>query len=178
MAELITIARPYAEAAFELAQEKNALPAWSGALALISQVASDARMGAALDNPALGAGEKESLFLSVAGDKLDADARNFVRVLIESGRIGLAPEIRELYEKRKLEAEGVARARIETALPISDADVEALKNALARRFGKKVEATVVVNEALIGGTRISVGDTVIDDSVAGKLAAMKAQLTA
>lgn len=178
MAELSTIARPYAEAAFDLAREKNALPAWSRMLELVDAVAADARMGEALASPRLGDAEKESLFLSVCGDRLDADGRSFVRVLIEADRIGLAREIREIYEKRRNDAEGVARAVIESALPVSDADLAGLKSALERRFGRKVEATVRVNPELIGGARITVGDTVIDDSVQGRLAAMATELTA
>ncbi|MBP8139356.1 MAG: F0F1 ATP synthase subunit delta [Burkholderiales bacterium] len=178
MAELSTIARPYAEAAFDLAREKNALPVWSRMLELVAAVATDARMSEALASPKLGDAEKESLFLSVCGDKLDADARSFVRVLIESDRIGVAREIREIYEKRRNDAEGVARAVIESALPVSDADLKGLVTALERRFGRKVEAIVRVNPDLIGGARITVGDTVIDDSVQGKLTAMATQLTA
>ena len=178
MAELSTIARPYAEAAFEIASAKRALPAWSRMLELVETVASDARMRVALSNPTLGDDAKESLFLSICGERLDADAKSFVRVLIEADRIGLAREIREVFEKRRHDAEGVARASIESAMPLSDADLAALKAALERRYGKKVEATVSVNPALIGGARITVGDTVIDDSVAGKLAAMQNALTA
>ena len=178
MAELSTIARPYAEAAFEIASAKRALPSWSRMLELVDSVASDARMRTALASPTLGDAEKESLFLSVCGDALDADAKSFVRVLIESDRIGLSREIREVYEKRRHDAEGVARASIESAMPLSDADLAAMKAALERRFGRRVEATVAVNPALIGGARITVGDTVIDDSVQGKLTAMATELTA
>ena len=178
MAELSTIARPYAEAAFELAREKTALPAWSRMLDLIASVATDARMRTALASPKLDDAEKESLFLSVTGENLDDDARSFVRVLIKSDRIALAREIRELFEVRRNEAEGVARATIESALPMSEAEQAGLTAALERRFGRKVEATVKVNAELIGGARITVGDTVIDDSVLGKLTAMKNQLTA
>lgn len=178
MAELSTVARPYAEAAFEIASGANALPAWSRMLDLVAKVAGDARMTEALASPKLDDRAKESLVLSVCGDALDADARSFVRVLIESDRISLAREIRELYEKRRRDAEGVARAVIETAMPMADADLAALRVALERRFGKKVEAEVHVVPELIGGARIRVGDTVIDDSVAGKLAAMAIQLTA
>lgn len=178
MAELSTIARPYAEAAFDLAREKSALPAWSRMLELVASVATDARMRTALASPKLGDAEKESLFLSVTGEGLDEDATSFVRVLIASDRISLAREIRELFETRRNEAEGVARATIESALPMSDAELAGLKSALERRFGRKVDATVRVNAELIGGARITVGDTVIDDSVQGKLTAMKNQLTA
>jgi len=178
MAELSTIARPYAEAAFEIAREKNALANWSGMLSLVSSVASDARMRAALASPKLGDAEKESLFLSIAGEGLDADARSFVRVLIETDRIALAPQVLEIYEQRRHDAEGVATARIESALPVSDDELAGLRAALERRFRRKIEAKVEVNPSLIGGARITVGDTVIDDSVLGKLTAMKNQLTA
>ena len=178
MAELSTIARPYAEAAFDLAREKNALPQWSRMLGLVASVATDPRMREALASPKLGDAEKEALFLSVTGDGLDADARSFVRVLIESDRIGLTRELLDIFEKRRNEAEGVARATIESAMPVSDDELQALRAALERRLGRKVEATVKVDDALIGGARITIGDTVIDDSVLGKLTAMKNQLTA
>jgi len=178
MAELSTIARPYAEAAFEIARERKALDVWSRMLALVSSVASDAGMRSALASPKLGDPEKESLFLSVAGEGLDADARSFVRVLIESDRIALAPQILEIYEQRRHDAEGVALARIESAMPVSADELKALSAALERRFRRRIEATVVIDPSLIGGARVTVGDTVIDDSVLGKLTAMKNQLTA
>ena len=178
MAELSTIARPYAEAAFEIAREKNALAPWSRMLGLVASVATDPRMQTALASPKLGDAEKESLFLSVTGEGLDADVRSFVRVLIEADRIGLTREIVEIYEKRRNEAEGVSRATIESAMPVTDAELAQLKASLEKKLGRKVEATVKVNEALIGGARITIGDTVIDDSVLGKLTAMKNQLTA
>ncbi len=178
MAELSTIARPYAEAAFEIAREKDALPTWSRMLALVASVASDAGMRSALASPKLGDAEKESLFLSVAGEGLDDDARSFVRVLIEADRIALAPQILAIYEQRRHDAEGVALARIESAMPVSGDELAALSAALERRFKRRIEAKVEVDPSLIGGARITVGDTVIDDSVLGKLTAMKNQLTA
>ena len=176
MAEPTTVARPYAEAAYALARDANALPAWSEMLRVASAVASDARMRAALDNPKLAAAEKESLFLSICGDKLDTGGRNFIRVLIEAERIGLLPEIRTLFETLKDEADGVARAQITSAFPIDDAQLAALRKGLERRFGKKIEATVSVDRALIGGAKIIVGDTVIDASVQSELQAMANEL--
>jgi F-type H+-transporting ATPase subunit delta len=170
--EPTTVARPYAEAAYALARDANALPAWSEMLRVATAVASDARMHAALDNPKLAAAEKESLFLSICGDKLDTGGRNFIRVLIESERIGLLPEIRTLFEMLKDEADGVARAQIISAFPLDDAQLAALRQGLERRFGKKIEATVSVDRALIGGAKIVVGDTVIDASVQSELQAM------
>ena len=178
MAELLTIARPYAEAVFALAQEQNALPVWAEMLKLAGDVAADPQMRVALDNPKLGKDAKESLFLSVCGDRLNADGKNFVRVLIEAERIELLPEIRELYGALKDEADGVARANIASAFPVTDAELASLKAALEKRFGKKIEATVSVDEELIGGARITVGDTVIDASVQGELQAMATHLRA
>jgi F-type H+-transporting ATPase subunit delta len=178
MAELTTIARPYAEAAFRLAREKNALSAWSQMLRLIGGVVADPQMAGALDNPKLTAGDKESLVLSVCGDKLDSLGRNFVRVLVESDRVALLPQIAALFEDLKNDAEGVAQATIASAFALSDAQVAELKAALEKRFGKRIEATVSVDPALIGGARVTVGDTVIDGSVQAQLEAMANQLRA
>jgi F-type H+-transporting ATPase subunit delta len=176
MAELTTIARPYAEAAFELAQAANDLPHWSEMLRLAGAVAADDSMRNALDSPTLDAPAKESLFLSILGDRLNPQGRNFIRVLIEADRISILPQIRELFEVRKHEAEGVAKATIESATTLSDEQVSQLTAALERRFRRKIDASVTINNALIGGARITVGDSVIDGSVQGKLAAMAQQL--
>ena len=178
MAERTTVARPYADAAFGIARERNALAGWSEMIASAEAIAGDTTMAGALQNPKLGAAEKATLFLSVAGDRFSPEMRNFVRVLIDARRIDLLPEVRVLYEALRNEAEGVARARIESAQPLSDAQVGELASAMGRRLGKRVEATAVVNPALIGGARIAVGDTVIDGSVRGKLEQMKSALLA
>jgi F-type H+-transporting ATPase subunit delta len=176
MAEPITVARPYAEAAYALAREGNALPVWAEMLRVATAVGSDSQVRAALDNPKLAAAEKEALFLSICGDKLDPAGRSFIRVLIEADRIGLLPEIRTLFDALKDEADGVARAQIISAFPLDDAQLAALRKGLERRFGKKVEATVSVDRALIGGVAIRIGDQVIDASVRGKLAQMSSAL--
>jgi F-type H+-transporting ATPase subunit delta len=172
MAEQITVARPYAEAAFAIAREQNALPVWAEMLRLASTVAADPKVRAALDNPKLTAGDKEALFLSVCGDRLDSDGRSFIRVLLEADRIGLLPDIRRLFGTLKDAADGVARATILSAFPVTDAQLSALTAALERRFGKKIDATVSVDRELIGGARIAVGDSVIDGSVRSELQAL------
>jgi len=172
MAEQITVARPYAEAVFSLAREQNSLPAWSETLRLAAAVAADPRMRAALDNPKLSAGDKEALFLSTCGDRLSADGRSFIRVLVGADRIGLLPDIRDLFHELKDTADGLARAQIASAFPLGESELAALKSALERRFGKRIETTVSVDSSLIGGAKIVVGDTVIDGSVAGELQAM------
>ena len=178
MAEPTTIARPYAEAAFEIARDKNELPVWSEMLRFAETVVADARVAAGLDNPRLSTQDKESLLLSIAGDKINADGRNFLRVLIESDRIALLPHVRTLFDALKDDAENVAKATIESAFPLSPEQVTEITSALEKRFGKKIEAAVSVNRTLIGGVRIAVGDAVIDGSVQAKLEAMRGQLRA
>ncbi len=172
MAEQITVARPYAEAVFQLAREQNTLPAWAEMLRVASGVASEARVRNALDNPRLSIAAKESLFLTICADKLNADGKSFIRVLLEADRLGLLPEIRELFAALKDAADGVARAQISSAFPIGEGELSGLRAALERRFGKKIEATVSVEPELIGGAKIVVGDTVIDGSVQSELEAM------
>jgi len=176
MAERTTIARPYADAAFQIARDENALAHWSEMMRLARGVGDDPRMADALTSPRLDASEKASLFLGVAGDRFSDPMRNFVRILIEADRIELLPEIAALFETMRNDAEGVARATIESALPLSDAQVAEITAALAKRFGKRIEASTTINPALIGGARIAVGDSVIDGSVRGKLEQMKHSL--
>ncbi len=176
MAELATVARPYAEAAFKIASETNALPVWGEMLRLGGSIMADPAMQEAMDNPRLGPAERESLFLSIAGDGLNSTGRSFIKTLVESDRIGLLPQIEEMFATLRNQAEGVADAQIVSAIALSDAQVTDLKAALERRFRKKIEATVSVDPSLIGGARIVVGDQVVDGSITGKLAAMAVQL--
>lgn len=178
MAELSTIARPYAEAAFELARQESALGAWSQMLRFGATIVADERVAAALDNPRLDAGAKESLLLSIAGDRFDAQARNFIRVLVDADRVAMLPQIAAQFDALKDEAEATAKATIESAFELTDAQVAGLKAALEKRFGKKIETSVSVNPALIGGARVTVGDAVIDGSVQARLDAMSTQLRA
>jgi len=178
MAELTTIARPYAEAAFRLAREGNALPVWSQMLRLLAAVTADPKVAAALDNPRLTAGDKEALLLSLCGDRLDPQGKSFVRVLVEADRVGVVPQIAAQFEALKDDADGLARARVDSAFPLSDAELAELKGALERHFGKKIETSVNVDPALIGGARITVGDTVVDGTIEAQLSAMATHLRA
>jgi len=178
MAENTTVARPYAEAAFDVARERNALASWSRMLSTMAALVRDPRVAQSLDNPRLGDPEKESLLLSLMGDALDEDGRSFVRVLVDGDRIKLMPEIATLFDTLKDQAEGAAKAEIETAFELSGDQLRELTGALERRFGKRIEATVRVNRDLIGGARVTVGDTVLDGTVQAKLQAMASRLRA
>ena len=179
MAEPVTIARPYAEAVFKLASEANAsgtLAAWSDAIANIDGVVADSRVQACISDPKVSAQQLEGLVLGVVGDKLSGDARNFVQVLVQNGRLDLMPLIRAHFEALKREKEGVLEAKIISALPMSDAQVKALVAQLEAKYQRKVIAQVETDASLIGGVKIVVGDKVIDGTVRGKLDAMAAAL--
>jgi F-type H+-transporting ATPase subunit delta len=172
MAELATLARPYAEAVFKLADEETRLSDWSGWLRTMAQVAANADMQACIGNPQVSAGQLYELFLAACKAELPAEARNFAQVLVHNRRLEVLPEIRGQFEALKLEREGVVDADIASAFPLDDGQVAALVADLERKFKRKVSPHVTVDKALIGGVRIAVGDEVIDGSVRSKLAAM------
>ena len=177
MAEPITIARPYAEAAFGLAKERGEIDKWSEALSFIGSVYEDPQMTDALANPKVTSADVESLLLAVCGEKIDGAARNFIQLLVRNGRLEVLPEIRHLFEKRKAEDDGVVEASISSAFPLEGAQLDQIVSLLAKRYGKKISPAVAVNPDLIGGIMISVGDKVWDTSVRGRLQDMAAALT-
>jgi F-type H+-transporting ATPase subunit delta len=172
MAEAVTIARPYAVAVFRLAKEKNALAKWSETLAFINAVASDPQMQALNDDPRVSAAEVERVFLAVGKDKLDPQAVNLIKLLVEYSRLALLPEIARLFEEYKAQDESVLDAEITTAAKPDEAQVKTLVAQLEARFKQTVVAHVNVDPEIIGGVKIVVGDTVIDASVRGRLQEM------
>ncbi|HSQ05543.1 MAG TPA: F0F1 ATP synthase subunit delta [Burkholderiales bacterium] len=177
MAEPVTVARPYAEAAFKLAAENNRLAPWSAMLATLEAVVADPDMQTCIADPNVSRPELESLVLGVVGDKLDGPARNLVQVLVHNDRLALVPQIRTMYEALRLEHEGVVEATIISALPLDDTQTRELVSALERKYQRKVSAAIETDPALIGGVRIIVGDNVIDATVRGRLDAMAVALT-
>jgi len=175
MAENLTVARPYAEAAYKLAREADALGAWAKALERLAAVAGDAGVRDSLGDPRVETEKLSRAFIEAAGD-LSTDQQNFVTVLAHNERLSLLPEILTLFVGQKNAHEGVLDAVVSSAFPIDDATLARLVGDLESRFGSRVKATVQIDPELIGGVRIAVGDEVIDASVRGKLAAMSAAL--
>jgi F-type H+-transporting ATPase subunit delta len=172
MAETITIARPYAEAVFQLADKAGELARWSDALARMAGIAANPDMLEAIGNPRLTAEQLYGIFASLAGDAMFAQSQNLVRVLIENRRLSLVPEIRDLFEELKNEREGVVEAQIVSAFPLEGEPLARLVADLEKRFKRKIQPIVTVDAELIGGICVQVGDEVIDGSVRGKLASM------
>ncbi len=175
MAELTTIARPYAEAVFGLADHAGTLALWSGVLDRLAVAAADPALVPLIGNPRVSDAQRVELFMSVAGSD-SAEVRQFVAMLAENGRLQTLPQVREVYELLKNEREGTIEADIATAFPLSGDDLAIVVAGLEKRFSRKVQPHVHVDESLIGGVRIAVGDEVIESSVRGRLAAMRSSL--
>lgn len=169
MAEISTIARPYAVAAYNLAKEQNDLAGWSKMLALLTSVVNDAEMQKLLNNPKVIASQLEEIFLGVCDKGLNQSGQNLVKVLVEYGRLSVLPNITETFEALKAKDEGVLQAEIISAVALENKETKLITKKLEERFGKKVEVTNSIDPELLGGVKILVGDTVIDTSLKNQL---------
>lgn len=176
MAEITTIARPYAEAVYEQALAADKLAQWSDVLQALAVAASTPALEQVLGNPLVTDDQLFALLIDAVGADAPTEVQNFVRVLIENERVAALPAIAELFEALKHEHEGVVDAQIVSAFPLDESQLRALVGDLETRFNCKVNPEVEVDQSLIGGVVITVGDEVIDASVRGKLAAMSAEL--
>jgi F-type H+-transporting ATPase subunit delta len=169
MAESITLARPYANAAFEVAAANNALAQWSQMLKTLAAVSSQAKISELLKSPALTAQQQSDALLSICGDSVSGKGSNMVRLLADNRRLALLPQISELFDTLKDAREKSIDVEMSTAYALSDAVVASLTAALEKRLDRTVKLHSTVNKQLIGGVVIRAGDTVIDNSVRGKL---------
>jgi len=178
MAEIATIARPYAEALFRVAKPAD-LNAWAALIAEMAQVAAHPDVQALALNPKLTDEQLASTFLSLLRSPVPAEAKNLVEMLVQNGRLASLPEIALQFHALKNAQEGAADAEIMSAFELSQAQLDELLATLEKKFGRKLNAkTVVVDNALIGGVRVVVGDEVLDTSVRAKLQQMQVALTA
>ena len=170
MAELTTLARPYAKAAFEYAIEAKQLPQWSEMLSLAAQVVSDKQMQQLLTSPHFTKEDQRDAMLKVCGEKLDAKCANFIKLLAQNDRLLALPEIEVLFNFLRSEFEKTIDAHITSATALNEQQIAQLKEKLAARLGRQIELSVDVNADLLGGLIIQAEDLVIDGSVRGKLA--------
>lgn len=176
MAETQTLARPYAEAVFELAEAKSELDTWSTALAALAAIVSNEDVAAIMDNPAIADSTMADAIIGVAGDDLNAGATNLVRLLVENDRLRLAPAIAELFEQRKADAENRVDVQVTSAAEFSEEQRAALAKSLEKRLSRSVRLSFEQDENVIGGAVIRAGDLVIDGSLRAQLERMRSVL--
>ncbi|RZJ83498.1 MAG: F0F1 ATP synthase subunit delta [Massilia sp.] len=175
MAELATVARPYAEALFRVAQSGD-MAAWSAATSELGQIGANPDVQAYAANPKVTAAQLADTIASLVKSPLNAEAKNFIAMLAENGRVNLLPEIAAQFVALKNANEGAADAAIFSAFEISGDQLAQLVALLEKKFGRKLNPTVTVDPSLIGGVRVVVGDEVLDTSVRAKLQQMHVAL--
>ena len=176
MAEVKTIARPYAEAAFKAAVAKNTLPAWSEMLKVAAKISENERVKLLVNDPVLATKKLGEMLLSVFDDTINDEGRNLILLLVENNRIEILPQISILFEQLKANHEGVLEARITSAFSMDDLQKNNLVANLEQKFKRKIEAKVSVDPELIGGVKVEIGDEILDTSVRGKLENMAVAL--
>jgi F-type H+-transporting ATPase subunit delta len=177
MAEKMTVARPYARAVFEIAEQEGALAAWSEFLERGGLAAADERIQALIGNPAVSREALADLFLELCGNAAGAHGANFLKVLAENGRMAWLPEIAAEYEALRAEAENVVDVQLTSAVELDAAQRESFAASLRKRFGRDVRLHCDTDEKLLGGAVIRAGDLVIDGSLSGRLERLAGAVT-
>ena len=169
MAELATLARPYANAAFDVAKGDGELDRWSRMLALLAAAAEDVKVQVLLASPEVEEHQTAFKLTEICGPELNDRGKRFVQVLAGNKRLTLLPEIQEQFEALRAEEQATLDVTVTSAYPLADAELDRLKTALSRRFDRDVSMVSEVDASLIGGAVIRAGDTVIDGSLRGRL---------
>lgn len=176
MAELSTLARPYAKAAFQYAADHGDLAGWSTQLGLLAAIAAEAQVIKVISSPSLTSDRQAQAIIDVCGDQLTAQLANFVKVLAENKRLLLLPQIYQAYEALKAAREKSVDVEIATAFEL-DSDVqEKLSHALSSKLEREIKVNTVVDKHLLGGVLVRAGDIVIDGSVRGRLDKLAASM--
>ena len=175
MAELATVARPYAEALFRVAQTGD-MAAWSNLVAELGNIGANADVQGFARNPNVTTAQVAEAFTALIKWSVYAEAKNFLAMLIENGRVSLLPEIAAQFAELKNAQDGAADAHVTSAFDLSSEQVSQLVATLEKKFGRKLNPTVTVDPSLIGGVRVVVGDEVLDTSVRAKLQQMHVAL--
>ena len=169
MAELSTLARPYARAAFEYAASTNQLAEWSTQLAIASVVAQADNMVKVLTSPSLTSEQQAGKFVTVCGDELAANVQNFIEILAENKRLALLPAIAALYEEFKANREKTVDVEVATAFELDQSIQDKLAQALSGKLERDVNLHTIIDSKLIGGVVVRAADVVIDGSIRGRL---------
>ncbi len=169
MYEQVTLARPYAQAVFQEARASGTLESWSEMLGFLGLLVADPQMRRAVQDPRIGRERLERLMFDCAEYRLSVAGANFVRVLLDAGRLELMPEIARLFEELRAEAEGVIEVEVVSAYALETNEAEALVSAVRHRIGKTIKLATRVDRGLIGGAVVRIGDLVIDGSLRGRV---------
>ena len=169
MAELATLSRPYANAVFGLAQETNSLEAWSKALSVLVAASGNSVVQTMLSSPDLAAAEKASKLAALCADEINDAASPFLQALAEHDRLMLLEEVRNQFEALRAEQERTLDVDVVSAFELTEAQSEALKASLQKKYDREVSIASRTDASLIGGAVIRAGDIVIDGSVKGRL---------
>jgi F-type H+-transporting ATPase subunit delta len=167
-----TVAKRYAQAAFEIARGRDSLEEWADDLALVAQVMADPQAAAVLSSTKVALADRYRLLEAILPE-IDPLVMNLARLLVAKGRVGVASQVAEAYRDLVDEHSGVAHARVVTAVPLDDAERRAVEDRLSQVTGKKVVAHLEVEPAIVGGLVARVGDRLIDGSTRSKLLALK-----
>lgn len=177
MAEKVTIARPYAKAAFEYARAQNALGRWSDTLATASSVVADERVHKLLSSPLVTPEQLVDFIADIAGNGLDQYGRNFLNTLAQNRRLGLLPQITAIYEVLRAEVENIADVQVTSAIALDDVQRQRLAAALQKRLKREVRLHCDIDASLIGGAIVRSGDLVIDGSLKARLERLASDIT-
>lgn len=169
MSSLTTLARPYAKAAFELAQAGQALAGWDEMLSLASDIASEESMTGLLESPLVSSEQAAGIITDAAGDAFDGRFRDYLSVLAANDRLPLLPHITGLYRQLREEAEKRLSVKVISAVPLDEDQAGRMKDALARRFECEIALENEIDTSVIGGAVVYAGDQVIDGSLRGRL---------
>ncbi len=169
MAEISTLARPYAQAIFSLALADKNLKAWSDKLALLKEVASNGSMIEVITNPDVTDEQVLSLFKEICKDGLDEQGMNFLKLAAENGRLEIIPAIADAFEVLRAEFEGSIKAQVISAYAVNATQKKSIAEALKNKLGREVTITTKTDKSLLGGVIIRAGDMVIDGSVKTQL---------
>jgi len=176
MLEKTTIARPYAQAVFELARDSAGNAEWSAALDLLKRIVADAQLSLLFNNPKVSHTQLQELVIEVGGDSFSQQAKNFVKVLVNAGRLQYAPQISRLFESMRAEVEDTIEVQVSTAYELDQVQQDTIAKRISARLGKQVKIAATIDKTLIGGAVIRAGDSVIDASLRGRLAELSNQL--
>lgn len=168
MSEANTIARPYAQAAFEVAQKQADLKGWSAVLEALAGLLVNADVAAVVNSPRVNQDQLVKLMLELCGT-LNKEQSNFIRVLAEGHRLAMAAEIAEMYEALRAEAEKSAQITVSSAFALNDQQQQKIAAALKVRLGRDIKLSCKVDQTLLGGIVIRMGDKVIDGSARTRL---------